>query len=508
MVGRSPPPSVHTHTCMGCMPLLHVYCRQSVRMRVSKRKSKEVGNMKGLASNGIRAPPTIKEESSSPTISGTRKLSLESSDPTQLSTSPTKHAKVARKLSEQPIPTQERVLVNTNLPGVRKISLDAALSGAPKIAPNGALVHQTAKVSPLSKSPVVDVDSDVDDHEYLNIDPRTKHQLKLNGLQQQIASPVTSDSEVDSSSSSWTGKKSRGGSQQVLTKDLQNQFRRWDRRQSSDSEDSISSPPTKRPPIATPRAKKPELKPKPKLVETQQVPPRPRMSQIHRARDKQTKDPTQPQPQAEKQPSMPSRPRGTEIRRARLGKQTPSPVPPSVTPSPTPPSSSTPTITATSDKGNQRIVLSSKHSAFTPISHRRTPSPNRSGLAVLKEEGAEETKSAAESRATNRPYSPREKRSPSPLPAASLAPPNTRKSRSHSESDTHDLATSPTPSPSSSPVPPLSAGIAGSTGMNPFNQQMAETIIKYILASPDTGLKNALRDCIMSDPEAVKALQK
>lgn len=296
---------------------------------------------------------------------------------------------------------------------------------------------------------------------------------------------------------------------------LQSHLRQWDRRQSSDSEDSLYSPPTaSRPPIATPRAKKPELKPKPKLVGTHQVPPRPNRSQIDRARGKQNKEPqSQPQPQAEKQPSMPQRPRGTEIRRARLGKQTPSPVPPPSSPtrSPTRTPSSTPTITATSDQGNQRVVLSSKNSAFTPISQRRSPSPNRSGLAVVREEGVEETEPAPESVAANRPHSPRGKfpnRSPSPSlsPVTTLAPPqNTRKSRSHSESDTQDLATSPTLSPSASPIPPFGAGIAG---VNPFNQQMAETIIKYILASPDTALKNALRDCIMSDPEAVKALQK
>lgn len=478
-------------------------------MRVSIRK---MGNVKGVTGDGIRAPPTIKEESPTPMLSQGRKLSLESSDPTQTTSLPTKQ-KVVRKLSEQPIPTQERVLVNPNLPGVRKISFDAALSGAPKIAANGALVHQIAKTPPPFKSPVVeDADSDPEDHEYLNIDPKMKHQLKLNGFQQKVTSPATSDSEVDSSSSSWAGKKDSGGFRQAKMKELQNHFRQWDRRQSSDSEDSLSSPPTaSRPPIATPRAKKPELKPKPMLIGSHQVPPRPNRSQIDRARGKQTKE-SQPQshPQAEKQPCMPQRPRGTEIRRARLGKQT-SPVPPSLSPTHTP--SSTPTITATSTKGNQRVVLSSKNSAFTPISPRRSPSPNRSGLAVVREEGIEEAEpaSTSESKAANRPYSPRGKfpnhsPSPSPSPVATLAPPqNTRKSRSHSESDTQDLVTSPTLSPSASPVPPLSAGISG---VNPFNQQMAETIIKYILASPDGALKNALRDCIMSDPEAMKALQK
>lgn len=473
-----------------------------------------MGNVKGITSNGIQAPPTIREESPTPTLSQARKLSLESSSPIQTSSLPIKQ-KVVRKLSDQPIPTQERVLVNPNLPGVRKISLDAALSGAPKIAANGALVHQLARTPP---PPAADADSDPEDHEYLNIDPKAKRQLKLNGIQQKMTSPTTSDSEVDSSSSSWAGKKDSGGFGQVKINKLQSHLRQWDRRQSSDSEDSLYSPPTaSRPPIATPRAKKPELKPKPKLVGTHQVPPRPNRSQIDRARGKQSKEPQpepQPEPQAEKQqPSMPQRPRGTEIRRARLGKQTPSPVPPPSSPtrSPTRTPSSTPTITATSDQGNQRVVLSSKNSAFTPISQRRSPSPNRSGLAVVREEGVEETEPAPESIVANRPHSPREKfpnRSPSlsPSPVATLAPPqNTRKSRSHSESDTQDLATSPTLSPSASPIPLLSAGISG---VNPFNQQMAETIIKYILASPDSALKNALRDCIMSDPEAMKALQK
>ena len=557
-----------------------------MRKRVSKKKSRQ------LATNGLRAPPTIREElrsptpsqarklsleyadptktittltkhdhvarklspsptrsqprklslesadltmitipptkhdhvarklSPSPTRSQPRKLSLESADPTMITIPPTKHDNVARKLSEHTIPTQERVLINPHLPGQRKISLDAALSGAPKIAADGSLVHPKKRSPETSKSPITIVDSDTDDHEYFNIDPQAylqeKRQQKLKELQQKITSPATSDSEVDTSSS-WNGRSSLGGSQPDRKRVLQNQIRQWERRLSSDSEDSISSPPmSTRRPIATPRAKKPDLKPKPKLVGNQQVPPRPHTSQISRARGKvgAQKEESQTQLKTEQQPHMPKRPRGTEIRRARQGKPSTSPVPSPITSSQTPtPPPSTPTITATNDKGDH-VVLSSRNSAFKPVTQRQSPSPSRPGLAMVREESIEEAEPAAGSRATNQPRSPRRKssnRSPSPsvsttTSGVSLAPPKPiRKDRSQSENDTRDSTASPTVSPSSSPVPPLNAN--GGEG-NPFNQQMAETLIKYILASQDSGLKSALRDCIMSNPEAVQALQK
>lgn len=378
----------------------------------------------------------------------------------------------------------------------------------------------------------VDSDPEIEDHEYSNIIDtqaylRERREQKLRELQQKIGSPATSDSEAErDTSSSWTtGMSSFGGSSQQQqqgvspsggkVREVKGKIRQWERRLSSDSEDSISSP-TRRP-IATPRARKPELKPKPKL-DQQKVPPRPRMSQIYRARGKNGGEvmvgPTVPEeqlPQVEQQPRMPQRPRGTEIRRARQegGKPFNIPQPPK---SPSP--STAPTIMATDDEGDQKVLSSTGKSAFKPISpnQRRSPSP---GLTVVKEERSEDAGTTPSALGLNsRSRSPRGQgrsasRSPSPSvftsTGVSLAPPKpARKDCSHSESD---VPLSPaSSSPASSPV---NAGITnGNEGGNPFNQQMAETLIKYVLASQDSSLKNALRECIMSNPEAVEALQK
>ena len=490
---------------------------------MSKRKSRLLGGQFGLANNALQAPPTIREESPSPKPSRqARKLSLETTE--ILSTSPTKHTSVGRKLSEQTIPTQPVIKVDPNLPGQRKISLDAALSGAPKIAPDGALVHQTKTPAERPSFLTTSVDSDTEDHEYFNIDPqsyfRESGQQRSTELQHKMGSPITSDSDVDTSSS-WAAKSGlRGPSKQQQQQQLGNRsrevkskVRQWEGRLSSDSEDSISSPTTSvtRRPIATPRAMKPALKPKPKLVGDQKVPPRPRMSQIDRARGKAgAVQKEEPHLQVEQQqPRMPSRPRGTEIRRARQAKQTTtSPI--STSQTPTPPLSSNPTITATNYERGP-VIPSSKNSAFKAINARRSPSPSRPGLEVVREERETEmTTSAvnglrpANQRLRSRGKSP--SRTPNSSVSSSLSPLNSlntpRKDHNHTETDTPDATSSPSPAPS--PLPGLAVGGDG----NPLNQQMAETLIKYILASQDSGLKNALCECIMSNPEAVKALQK
>ena len=325
-------------------------------MRVSKRKTRLLHNKtSALATNGLRTPPpSIREESPSPTPSQARKMS--DGRPTQLSTSPVGHARVARKLSEQPSPTQTRVQ------GKRKISLDSALAGAPKIAANGLLVYQKKSSPETAQSPVSTVDSDTDDHDYFNIDPqaylREKRQRQLQQQQQQqqqqqrkqkqggqgAASPTTSDSEMDVSGSTQDSSHSAAAAQ--------NRVKNWERRMSSDSEDSTtSSPVTTRRPIAAPRINKPDLKTKPKSTGNPQMPPRPRQGQISRARNKITQKEEEPQPpqlQEVRQPYRPQRPRGTEIRRAR---ETKSPMPPSRSPSHTPtPPPSTPIITPTPDQ--------------------------------------------------------------------------------------------------------------------------------------------------------------
>ena len=511
-------------------------------MTVKKRKQGKASGVAG--SSGLKAsPPTIREESPPPTASPQpRKKSLPDLRVNPGSSlSSAKHNGVARKLSDSALSTQA---VNTNnLPRQRKIPLNAALSGAPRIMADGSLVHQLNK-STLGV-PSENPDSDTEEHEYSNIADTEaylseRRERKLQEMQQEkTTSPPTSDSEVESSS--WTAKSSLGGSsslsQQQQTpagkvvrssrgkpQEMQSRIRQWERRLSSDSEDSVSSPTTRKP-IATPRAsRKPDLKPKPKLLNGQNaVPPRPRTSQIVRARGKVVDgagaEPTtheEQQPSPPQEPKMPQRPRGTEIRRARqqgVQQFNVPPPPPTTAPSP----STTPTITATNDEGDHKVVLSSPDkSAFRPVSNQRHRSPSP-GLAMVREERSGytgTTPSALGLRSRSRSPQVRRKspsRSPSPSVTSagvSLAPPKPlRKDRTQSESDAQDTPTSPaSSSPASSPMSGGLVGIGNEEG-NPLNQQMAETLIKYVLASQDSGLKDALRDCIMSNPEAVKALK-
>lgn len=80
---------------------------------------------------------------------------------------------------------------------------------------------------------------------------------------------------------------------------------------------------------------------------------------------------------------------------------------------------------------------------------------------------------------------------------------------SHSKSRSNSAA-SDTPSSSLSPPQPelhprrKSEG----SGENPINQEMADTLIKYILASNDPSLKLALRNIVTSDPQVLKSLNE
>ena len=61
--------------------------------------------------------------------------------------------------------------------------------------------------------------------------------------------------------------------------------------------------------------------------------------------------------------------------------------------------------------------------------------------------------------------------------------------------------------PLAKPARKKSESVSDAAG-NPFNHQMADTLIKYILASNDVGLKSALRGIVSSDPEILKALKE
>lgn len=52
------------------------------------------------------------------------------------------------------------------------------------------------------------------------------------------------------------------------------------------------------------------------------------------------------------------------------------------------------------------------------------------------------------------------------------------------------------------------AGSSTGGGSNPFTQEMVDSMLKYILASKDTGLKETLREIVFSDPQMKDALKE
>jgi len=276
------------------------------------------------------------------------------------------------------------------------------------------------------------------------------------------SSPVSSDSEVDAGPLK-PPKSPR--SPRLIKRGIQSKIHKFEHRssESSLSEDNSSSP-------SPLNFKPPPLKPKPKPIQRRShsqtdmlavVPPRPRETEVTNAHriPQITKDPP-----GEK-PILPQRPTGSVIRRA-----------------------------------HEQPGLSS--SAFRPIPQRRSnspspaPSPNsRSPLGALWEESGEESDCSALSTNSNRLRLPvKQTRSSSlgDITAPSVPPHKPPRGRNISESEASSFPTS----------------TAASAGGNPFNQQMAETLIKYILASGDQGLITAIRDVISADPEAMRAISK
>ena len=80
-------------------------------------------------------------------------------------------------------------------------------------------------------------------------------------------------------------------------------------------------------------------------------------------------------------------------------------------------------------------------------------------------------------------------------------PPPTTLARRKSTSESADMFP-PLESPPKNTVEQVIGGEEGS-----LNEEMAGTIIKYILASPDPKLKAALKDLITSDKGALNSLQ-
>ena len=86
-------------------------------------------------------------------------------------------------------------------------------------------------------------------------------------------------------------------------------------------------------------------------------------------------------------------------------------------------------------------------------------------------------------------------------PSASLLPPPVPRRKSTSDADIDEACAPPLS------APPQRLPTDTSQAANPLSQQMADTLIKYILASEDPGLKDALRQIITSNPQAMKVIQ-
>lgn len=89
-------------------------------------------------------------------------------------------------------------------------------------------------------------------------------------------------------------------------------------------------------------------------------------------------------------------------------------------------------------------------------------------------------------------------------PSTSLLPPANvpRRRKSTSDADIDEAGAPPLSAPPQAPPTDAPA-----PAVNPLSQQMADTLIKYILSSEDPGLKNALRQIITNDPQVLQAVQ-
>ena len=269
---------------------------------------------------------------------------------------------------------------------------------------------------------------------------------------QPYTSPMSSDSE-DIDESVQQPPSPKIVNVKFKSKLLQSKLKKFERRSGSDSslsEDNNPSTPL-RPPPTPPRVSsspKPAVQPKP-----------PRLHSMGKTKslhgDKKQEVPilrrpsvpfiTEEPPPPGDRPPQPPRPTGTQLRKAKDRS--------SKSPSPSP----------------------------IPLSPR-----SRSPLRAVCEESGEESDSSS--------YGAKL------LSQARLKP--TGKYRSQSSADsTRSLAPPP-------PPPSRSRGLTESEVSNPFNQQMADTLIKYILASNDPGLKSAIVDIVKGSPDVLSALKE
>lgn len=278
------------------------------------------------------------------------------------------------------------------------------------------------------------------------------------------SSPVSSDSEVD------MGPSQLPKLPRPIKKGIQSKIRRFEHRssESSLSEDNSTSP--------SPSNLKPSLKPKPPQKQSRSLgdvaslnaapskPPRPKRTELATAH----KIPQIIREPPAERPVLPQRPTNSVIRRA-----------------------------------HEKQPGVSKLSAFKPIPQRRSPSPSpipsphlRSPLGPLCEESGEESDCSSLSTGSNRLFrTPMTQHQGQPLAdtTAPLIPPYKPLRGKRSEGEAVSL-----------PPVPTAASAAGSV----CNHQMAEMLIKYVLASGDQGLISAIRDVVMADPEAIKIIRQ
>ena len=138
----------------------------------------------------------------------------------------------------------------------------------------------------------------------------------------------------------------------------------------------------------------------------------------------------------------------------------------------------------------------------------RSPSP-RLGLGAVTEESEDSDTTSVSSRSSvgthSRvvPVKPKMKKgrsnSSADLMSTGLRPPLPERPRRKSDSGMEEQREAV----AMATVPQVSGGED-----NPLNQQMADTLIKYILASNDPNLKTALRNIITSDPAVMNVIKE
>ena len=338
-------------------------------------------------------------------------------------------------------------------------------NSAPKPDPS----EDPEKLSPLSKSqtrPLSPAPS-----EPISIPPKSPGRERINPP---IARPRNTIPVVSSDSDSEDKAKTKPPkSPRMIKRGLESRIKKFERRRGSDSsmsEDNASPINRTKPQLLTKKTSSPEMGRAPAIKlqdksfsvdealedkrkgEGPTPPPRPYKA-----------DSTRPQPTIPKitedllsdtssttGPSRPARPRVSEIRRAKEKTKSSSPFP---------------RIYEGDGDTDASSVFSLSSKSSSEVSARAPPPKEK----LQKKISAVET------------------------PSPSLLPPPVP--RRKSVGDTNDPVAPPFSAPPERPSP-----------ANPLSQQMADTLIKYILASDDPTLKLALREIVTSDPQVMRAI--